>query len=54
MPMTEKTERNKELIRRREKDPERWSFAALGEFYGIGKITAYDIYRREKQRAGKR
>lgn len=49
-----KTERNRELVRKRDKDPKYWSFGRLGDFYGIRKVTAYQIYKREKQRLASR
>lgn len=45
-------QRNKALIARRDSDPKRWTFEALGKKYGIKPSTAFEIYHREKTRAG--
>lgn len=45
-----KTERNLELMRKRDQNPKRWSFSTLGAFYGIKSSTAFEIYHREKAR----
>lgn len=39
-----KNVRNRELILRRINDPEKWSWGALGEFYEISKVTAYNVF----------
>lgn len=51
MSNEKKSDRNRELVRKRDRNPKRWSFAALGAFYGIRPETAFEIYHREKARA---
>lgn len=43
-----KIERNKLLIEKRDSDPKKYSFGALGEIFSVSKITAFQIYNREK------
>lgn len=43
-----KTTRNADLVEKRDADPKRWTFAALGELYNITAPAAYEIYKREK------
>lgn len=44
MSMPPKTQRNKELFVKRVQDPQKWSWRALGEHYGIHFTTAKGIF----------
>ena len=46
-----KLERNKKIVELRDKDPDKYSFAKLGEIFNISKFWAYAIYLREKDKA---
>lgn len=41
-----KTERNKDLIKRRKKNPKKWTWGQLAEHFGISRATALQIYQR--------
>lgn len=43
-------ERNKELVKLRNKDPKKWTFAALAEKFEISVPVASKIYHRDKDR----
>jgi len=49
--MKNEEKRNKRLVTLRDKDPKEWSFTALGKKFGIHKVTAFEIYHREKSRS---
>lgn len=40
-------ERNKELVRKRLGNPERWSFGELGKHYRMDKKTVHEIFERD-------
>lgn len=42
--------RNAALVELRDLNEEKYSFAYLGEIFGIDKKTAFDIYKQEKAR----
>lgn len=44
-----KTERNKELVKLRIKNPKKWTFEALAFKYNIKKPTAYQVFHRHKE-----
>jgi hypothetical protein len=50
-PQPPKTQRNLELFGLRDKDPQTWTFKALGEKFGVSDVRAYQIYTREERRA---
>lgn len=41
--------RNRELVKKRLADAEKWSFGELGKFYKIHKTTAEEIFKRDKE-----
>jgi hypothetical protein len=43
-----KEERNKQLVELRNKNPRLYSYAKLSEIFKISRITAREIYEREK------
>lgn len=47
-----KTERNRELVKKRKQDPRKWSFAKLAEHYGITKQAVHEAYHGELRRQG--
>lgn len=47
---TENKERNRELVQKRLKDQNKWSWRKLGEHYGIHYTTAKDIFVRTKDK----
>lgn len=48
--MAEKKLRNKQLIKLRKEDPEKWSWRNLGEYFNIHFTTAKNIYVRSVQK----
>lgn len=40
-----KTVRNRDLVLKRIRDPQQWSFGALGDFFDIAKVTAFKAFR---------
>jgi len=46
MPSEEKKERNKRLVKLRQKNPNKWTFGALSSEFNIKRPTAYKIYKR--------
>lgn len=49
MSLPNKT-RNKEILKKRKKNSRTWTFAKLGEHYGIDRRTVQKIYKRELAR----
>lgn len=49
-----KLERNKKLVKLRDKNPKKYSYGVLGEFFNISKIRAREIYLQEKEMMSKR
>lgn len=43
-----KCRRNRELVKRRMRDPKKWSFRKLADFYNIKVSTVYKIWKRDK------
>ena len=39
-------ERNKDLIKKRRQDPDKWTWGALAKFFRISRPTAVQIYKR--------
>lgn len=52
MPSPEKKQRNKNIYKLRKSNPEKWTFEALGQEFNISRVTAYQIYKREKEAEG--
>ena len=46
----EKNHRSKEIVRRRDTNPRKWTFKTLGVHYNITPSTAFEIYHRTKAR----
>jgi hypothetical protein len=44
---TNKTERNRELVKKRLSNSKKWTWGELGKFYGIDRHTARDIFDRD-------
>ena len=49
----EKQSRSLELVAKRDSDPKKWTYEAIGLHYNIASSTAYEIYRRTKERMKK-
>lgn len=49
-----KSDRNKLLVELREKDPEKYTFEKLGKVFKINRERAYYIYKRDKEKYGKK
>jgi hypothetical protein len=39
-----KTERNKDLVKKRLKNPKKWTWGELAKFFGIDRYTARDLF----------
>jgi hypothetical protein len=51
MPVKEKTERNYELMGKRDSNPKKWSWKALADHYGFkSRGTAQEIYQRAQKK----
>lgn len=44
------TKRNRELVQRRLKDPRKWSYRRLGDYYGLHFTTVRQIFQRDVKR----
>ena len=49
-----KTDRNKELVQKRKKNPKLWTFRKLGAFFNIDFKTAQEIWERETEKEPKK
>jgi hypothetical protein len=49
-----KENRNKDLVKKRDNNPELYSFRNLGGFFNISPSTAHEIYHREKGKIRKK
>ena len=45
-------ERNKELVLKRKRNPKKWTFRALSEFFRLDVKTVYTIWERDKRKFG--
>jgi hypothetical protein len=48
-----KTERNKGIVQKRNKNPKKWTWGELSNYYGIDRYTVRDIYYRDKEKYSK-
>lgn len=51
--MKAKTKRNEDLVKKRLSDPEKWTWGELGEFFGIDRYTARDLFYRHENKYSK-
>ncbi len=42
-----KTERNRGIVEKRNKNPKKWTWGSLAKYYGIDRHTIRDIYDRD-------